>query len=57
MSFHCIYCQAGVATIKVKRLLDKFQLRIKLAPGKSERQEHIYDDIRCSSTPEESGEY
>jgi hypothetical protein len=57
MSFHCIYCQAGVATIKVKRLPDKFQLRIKLAPGKSERQEHIYDDIRCSSTPEKSGEY
>jgi len=57
MSFHSIYCQSGVVTIKVKRLLGKFQLRIKLAPGKSEGQEHIYDDIRCSSTPEESGDY
>ena len=52
MLFHGIYCQPGVATIKVNGLSGKFWLRSKLAPGKSEGQEHIYGDISRSATTE-----
>ena len=45
VSFHCIDRQRRVVPIKVDGFPLQFRLGNKAAPGKGERQEHIYGDI------------
>jgi len=52
MPFHRVYRQPRITVIKVKRLLLKFWLRDKSAPGNYERQEHIHGNIGGSLATE-----
>jgi len=45
MPFHRVYCQLRVTVIKVKGFPLQFWPGGNLAPGKSEGQEHVDNDI------------